>query len=159
MPCIRTKCFGEMEYSTDAVYRFPHGLPGFETECDFLFLEQPATHPLMFLQSIATPEVCFILLPVLAADPDYKLSLSEEDLALLHLPPGRQPGIGEDVLCAALVCATSEEPCGPTVNLLAPVVVNLEEQIGIQAIQTQTKYSHRHPLIPRESEQELVSCS
>jgi flagellar assembly factor FliW len=158
MPRIQTKYFGEMEYSGAAVYEFPHGLPGFESEHAFLFLEQPSTHPLMFMQSLFSPDVCFILLPVLAADPQYRLNLSDEDMDSLGLPPGGQPGIGEDVLCAVLVCAAAEGRTQPTVNLLAPVLVNLKQQIGIQAIQSQTQYSHRHPLIP-EVKEEPVPCS
>jgi flagellar assembly factor FliW len=159
MPRIQTKCFGEVEYSPDAVFEFPNGLPGFETEHAFVFLEQPANHPLMFMQSLSRPDVCFILLPVLAADPRYKLRVAEEDLAALHLPAGRQPRIGRDVLCAVLVCAADEERPDPTVNLLAPILVNLKRQIGIQAIQTQAGYSYRHPLVSQDRGQELLACS
>jgi len=159
MPRIQTKCFGEVDYSPDAVFRFPYGMPGFEAEHAFLFLEQPGTHPLIFMQSVCSPDVCFILLPVLAADPDYKLRLAEEDLAALHLPTGGQPRIGKDVLCGVLVCAGSEERPHPTANMLAPIVVNLKRQIGIQAIQTQAEYSYRHPLIAQDRSPELLACS
>lgn len=159
MPCIQTKCFGEVEYSPDEVFEFPNGMPGFENEHAFVFLEQSATYPLMFMQSICSPDICFILLPVLAADPHYKLRVAEEDLTALRLAAGRQPRIGKDVLCGVLVCAASEDRTGPTANLLAPILVNLKRQIGIQAIQTQTSYSYRHPLIPRNSQEEMLACS
>ena len=45
---------------------FPEGLPGFERERRFLPLEMPDQHPLVFLQSAATPALCFVTLPVLA---------------------------------------------------------------------------------------------
>ena len=159
MPRIQTKCFGEVEYSPDAVFEFPAGMPGFEGEHDFVFLERPGAYPLMFMQSVSSPEVCFILLPVLAADPNYRLSLAEEDLAALRLPAGRQPRIGKDVLCAVLVCAGGEERPDPTANLLAPILVNLKRQIGIQAIQTQSAYSYRYPLISQDRHVELAACS
>jgi flagellar assembly factor FliW len=159
MPRVQTKCFGEVDYSPDAVFEFPYGMPGFEAEHEFVFLERPATHPLMFMQSVSSPDVCFILLPVLAADPKYKLRLAEEDLAALRLSAGRQPRIGRDVLCAVLVCAGGEERPDPTANLLAPIVVNLKRQIGVQAIQTRTEYSYRYPLVPQGHHEELVACS
>lgn len=152
---IQTKCFGEMEYSPEAVFRFPNGMPGFEAEHAYVFLDQPATHPLMFMQSISSPDVCFMMLPVLAADPEYKLNLAEDEVAALGLPPGKQPQIGQDVLCAVLVCAAEEDRPVPTANLLAPVVVNIKRQVGIQAIQS--GYDHRYPLI-REERQELAPC-
>ncbi|MGP8243215.1 MAG: flagellar assembly protein FliW [Bryobacteraceae bacterium] len=159
MTPIHTKCFGEMSYSQDAVFEFPCGLPGFEDERLFVFLSQPATHPLMFMQSLAQSSVCFILLPILAADPSYQLSLSPEELEALQLPPGRQPRIGAEVLCAAMVSTGGENRPHPTVNLLSPIVLNLRERIGIQAIQTLSGYSHRHPLLALSPQPELAPCS
>ncbi|MGC9947718.1 MAG: flagellar assembly protein FliW [Bryobacteraceae bacterium] len=155
MPKIRTKCFQETDYADSSLFHFPSGLPGFDRERAFVFLSRPDSQPLLFMQSVLTPELCFVLLPVFAVAPQYRLVLDEEALADLHLPPESQPIIGEDILCAVIVCARgNQEP--PTVNLLAPVVVNLHDRIGIQAIQTQSGYSHRHPLAAKE---ELASCS
>ncbi|MGA1995010.1 MAG: flagellar assembly protein FliW [Bryobacteraceae bacterium] len=159
MTRIQTKCFGEMSYSQDAVFEFPNGLPGFEDERLFVFLSQPATHPLMFMQSLAQASVCFVLLPILAVDPNYQLSLPPEDLEALRLPAGRQPRIGTEVLCAAMVCTGGENRPHPTVNLLSPIVLNLRERIGIQAIQTLSGYSHRHSLLALNPQPELASCS
>ena len=156
MPSILTAYFGELDYTDTAVFQFPYGLPGFESERAFLFLQKPQTEPLMFLQSIRTPRLCFVLLPILVADPHYQVNLDAEDLAALHLPAGRQPRVGEEILCAAILRAGDSRQPAPTANLMAPVVVNLKEQIGIQAIQVDSPYSHQHPLTPGK---ELVSCS
>lgn len=159
MTRIQTKCFGEMSYSEDAVFEFPNGLPGFEDERLFVFLSQPATHPLMFMQSLAQSSLCFILLPILAADPNYQLTLSPEDLEALHLAPDRQPHIGTELLCAGMVCTGGENRPYPTVNLLSPIVLNLQKRIGIQAIQTLSGYSHRHPLVVPDRQPEAAPCS
>jgi flagellar assembly factor FliW len=108
----------------------------------------------MFMHSLSSPELSFILLPILVADPHYRLSLTEEDLAELRLPPGREPGIGNDILCGGLVSMAGEGP-GPTVNLLAPIVLNLKKRLGLQVMQTQSGYSHRYPLFAQE---ELLQC-
>jgi flagellar assembly factor FliW len=158
MPRIHTKCFGQVEYSSEAVFLFPNGMPGFESEHAFVFLERPAAHPFMFMQSVRSAKASFILLPVLAADPAYRLRLADEDLTALGFSAGRQPRIGKDVLCAVLVCAAGEERPDPTINLLAPIVVNLKRRIGVQAIQTQSGYSYRQPLIPPERQEELAAC-
>ena len=155
MPSIRTKCFQQVDYMDSSLYQFPCGLPGFEQERTFVFLNRPGSQPLMFMQSIQTPELCFFLLPVFTVDPDYQLSLDEEALAQLQLPPASQPKIGADILCAVIVCARGNQEA-PTVNLLAPVVVNLRDRVGMQIIQTQSGYSHRHPLVPME---EMAPCS
>jgi flagellar assembly factor FliW len=155
MPQIQTAYFGELDYNDGTVFHFPYGLPGFEHERAFVFLQQPHTQPLLFLQSLGPSHLCFILLPILVVDANYKVNLDAEDLAALHLAPGRQPRIGEDILCAAIVNAGDGEQ-GPTANLMAPVVVNLKAQIGMQAIQADSGYSHRQPILASE---ELAPCS
>jgi flagellar assembly factor FliW len=146
MPQIRTAYFGELDYADGTVFHFPYGLPGFDHEHAFLFLKQPHTEPLLFLQSLGNSRLCFILLPILVVDPNYAVNLDAEDLAALHLAPGHQPKIGEDILCAAIVTTGSAEQGEPTANLMAPVVVNLREQIGMQVIQADSPYSYRQPI-------------
>lgn len=153
MPLLITKKLGEVEYTDDSVFRFPAGLPGFEDQQSFVFLRKPDTEPLIFMQSMSEPELCFILLPILVADPDYRLGVSAEDAEELGLPSDRQPIIGKDVLCGALVCAA--ENVTPTVNLMAPIVVNFKDRIGRQIIRSESGYSHQVPLVAREP----VPCS
>ena len=154
MPIVRTAYFGELDYSDGTVFHFPGGLPGFERERAFLFLKRPHTEPLLFLQSLGTPHLCFILLPILVVDANYKVSLDADDLAALQLASGRQPRIGEDILCAAIVRTGGGEE--PTANLMAPVVVNLKAQIGMQVVHTGSPYSHRHPI---PASKEAAPCS
>jgi len=146
MPQICTAYFGLLDYTEDTVFHFPYGLPGFEHEHAFLFLKRPHTEPLLFLQSLGNPRLCFILLPILAVDSNYSLDFDAEDLTVLRLNPCREPRIGEDILCAAIVTPGSGSDGEPTANLMAPVVVNLKEQIGMQIIRTDSRYSHRHPI-------------
>src|SRR5205823_12751380 len=112
--------------------------PGFEQERRFVFVDQTSTKPLVFMQSMRQPHLCFLALPVQVICPDYRLSLSAEDLHLLDFPAEPQPGIGSDVLCLALLSLADHQPA--TANLLSPVVVNLRTRIAVQAIQMDTKY-------------------
>lgn len=145
MPSLETQHFGLIAYQAGELIEFPAGLPGFEQQRSFLAIEQPETRPLVFLQSVAEPALCFLALPVLAIDPGYRLSIASEDLGVLGLPGERQPSIGAEVLCLAIIAVA--EGRSPTANLLAPVVVNLESRRAMQAIQTESGYSHQTPLI------------
>jgi len=152
MPLIGTKYFGPAECAPDLVFQFPLGLPGFEQEREFVFLDRPETHPLLYMQSVSNPGLCFILLPILAADPHYRLTWLAEDKATLQLDPAKEPEIGKDILCAGVLCAADESRPAPTVNLLAPIVLNLHNRTGMQVIQSESGYSHRHPLfVPQEA--------
>jgi flagellar assembly factor FliW len=148
MLSTETRHFGVIQFNDESVFDFLEGLPGFEDERQFVLLEQPGARPLVFLQSLSTAGLCFITVPVKVAKSDYELSLPPEELASLDLDPGRQPEIGSDVLCLAIVSLQENRP--PTVNLLSPVVINIRARRGIQAIQADSIYSHRHPLLPQE---------
>jgi flagellar assembly factor FliW len=104
--------------------------------------------PLVYLQSLEDPALCFITMPILAADPCYKLRVNGEDLEQLGLSQSRQPRIGEDVLCLTVV---SVRETGPTANLLAPIVVNLRNRKAVQAVSPESDYSHQHTLMPEEA--------
>src|SRR5262245_23254836 len=142
MPTIQTTFFGFLNHKPNSVYEFPDGIPGFEDEKQFVFIDQPSTKPLVFMQSVAHSEVCFLGLPIRTIEPNYRLHVSTEDLLSLSLPPDRQPEIGAEVLCLALISVSEGQP--PTANLLAPIIVNLAGRRGVQAIQVDTDYSHQH---------------
>lgn len=144
MPEFTTTYFNRIEYREQDVLEFPAGLPGFEQERAFLPVELPGARPLILFQSLTTPGLCFMTLPVLTVDPSYRLSLSPEDLSILGFAEDRQPRIGSDVLCVAIVTVSEREP--PTVNLLAPLVISLTTHAGVQAIQAESGYSHQHEL-------------
>ena len=148
MPSVQTRFFGELEYQSKSLFRFPSGLPGFEDHRDFVFLKKPGLEPLMFLQSAETHSLCFILLPIRAIDENFKLELTCDEIGEIGLTSERPPVIGEDILCAAMIC--TGEGSAPTANLMAPVVVNLHNNIGIQVIHPEAHYSHRHPLLPAD---------
>jgi|YNPBryBLVA2012_1023415.scaffolds.fasta_scaffold00286_11 flagellar assembly factor FliW len=151
-----TRHFGTIEYDPEAVFQFPAGLPGFEDQRRFLPLQQPNVEPIVFLQSLDRPDLCFITLPVQTIEPGYRLSISAEDLRLLGLPEDRQPEMGKQVLCLAIVAVAEGRP--PTANLLAPVVLNLENRRAVQAILSDSPYSHRHPL-PAGGQEDPVCSS
>jgi flagellar assembly factor FliW len=154
MPKLATVYFNELEYCEDAVFEFPGGIPGFESQTEFLFIEQPHTHPLVYMQSLKNSGLCFLALPVFTVDPGYRLALSADEASALGLTPGETPEIGKQIGCMVLI--TLCENADPTVNLMSPVVLNLKTRKGIQAIQAASEYSLRHPL---SLEKEAVSCS
>jgi flagellar assembly factor FliW len=144
MPTLTTRYFDQMEYSGDAPFQFAAGIPGFEEHTAFLFIQQPQTKPLVFMQSLRDPSVCFVQLPATVVDPDYRLELSAEEAIALGLPEAETPQDRPELL--SLVLLTFVENADPVVNLMSPIVLNLRTRRGIQAIQLGSNYSFRHPL-------------
>jgi flagellar assembly factor FliW len=145
---LSSRNFGPVEYQEESVFEFPAGLPGFEEERRFVPIEHAASRPIVFLQSLNRPSLCFITLPVLVVQRDFRLAISAEDLRTLELAEKRQPAIGAEVLCLTVLSVAEGKL--PTANLLAPVVVNLKTRRGLQAIQTDSSYSHQHPVLAAE---------
>ena len=148
MPVLQTTIFGNIFFAPESVFEFPRGLPGFEERRRFVPVQNPQTAPILFLQSLEEPSLCFVTLPVLVVDPQYRLQLMEPDLEILGWPADRQPRIGEDVLCLAVL---SFQKSGTTANLLAPVVVGLNNHKAVQAVAPESDYSHQHALFPQEA--------
>jgi len=148
MPVMQTKNFGTIAYEPDSELEFPCGLPGFDSRKRFVAVRLVESDPLVYLQSLEDPDLCFVTMPVLAVDPRYRLKVTDEDLGQLGLPPARPPRIGEDVCCLTVL---SIRETGPTANLLAPVVINLKTRRAVQAIQPGSDYSHQHELMPEEA--------
>src|SRR5947209_7785558 len=140
MPVMQTKNFGPINYQPDSELEFPRGLPGFDDRRRFVAVRFVESDPLVYLQSLEDPELCFITMPVLAVDPKYKLKVNSDDLGYIGLAPVRQPKIGEDVFCLTVLSMRED---GPTANLLAPIVINLKTRLAVQAIAPESGYSHQ----------------
>jgi flagellar assembly factor FliW len=114
---------------------FPLGIPAFETHRRFRLIDRD---PLLFLESESNPELSFLLLPVVLIDPEYRLALSPEDRETIAASEA------SDLLCLAVITAGEDLP--PTANLLAPVVVNTENGRAVQAVRSDSVYSHKQAL-------------
>jgi flagellar assembly factor FliW len=143
MPWLHTAHFGALEYTPASTLKFGEGLPGFESEHSFLLVERPAHHPLVFLQSVTSPELCFPALPIQVIERGYQPQLGDSDVELLGFP--KQPCIGEDAVILVLIAMHEQDP---TANLLAPIVINLRTRAAAQCIDPDMRYSHRYPLLP-----------
>jgi flagellar assembly factor FliW len=138
--------------SADVVLYFPQGLPGFENRQRFIVNEPPSLTPFVCLRSVESPELCLWAAPVHVLDPGYWLEISPEDLAVLGWTkksapvdgPVDGPVHGKDVLCLAIVCRSQAGFF--TANLLAPVVINVKTRMAVQAVRSDNRYSHRHPI-------------
>ena len=143
MPHVPTRDFGTVDYEPSAELYFPRGLPGFEGHNRFVLMEHEQQAPIVFLQSITTPELCFLTVSVWAVDPGYQVGIADDDLETLGL--NRQPQPADDFLCLSILAAKDDGTF--TANLLAPVIVNRDTRVGLQAIRADARYSHCHPVL------------
>jgi flagellar assembly factor FliW len=152
MPAYKTLSFGLIWSDPGSEIEFPDGLPGFEERHRFAAVTFPESAPVIFLQSLEDPGLCFVTLPVTVAHPLYRLRVDPKDLERLGFPVHRQPRLGAEALALAIL---SIRETGVTANLLAPVVVNLSTGKAIQAVAWNSGYSHQHAI----TSQEVPACS
>lgn len=144
MPRCHTKEFGELEFDEAAVVHFAAGLPAFDQEKRFLLIERSETAPVVFLQSLTTPHLLFLALPVRFVDPTFRLKLADDERAALGLPDDAALSEGEDLVSLALL--TIRPGSAVTANLLAPVVIAARSRRALQVVQPDSGYRVDHQL-------------
>jgi flagellar assembly factor FliW len=150
MPKVLSRNFGAVEFAPEEQFVFPKGLPGFPCETAFVPVEIPEQLPLVYLQSLQTPDLCFVALPINCLVQDFRLSANAEDLAVVDL--GHDVSRGSGMLCLAFLCVGEDGTA--TANLRAPVIVNLQNRRGVQAIQNEDRYPIRFMIGTREEGRE-----
>ena len=136
---IQTRYFGEVEYSEEEVLHFPAGLFGFEEETGFLLIPFEENSALYSLQSVATPQLSFILLHPFSLAPDYAPVLQAEELRTLGVQKS------EDLYYYVL-CAMRRPVSSSTVNMRCPIAVNPDSREAVQVILEEGPWNMRHPL-------------
>lgn len=146
---IDTKYFGEVQINTEKIIRFSTGIPGFSDEEKFVLLNLPGDSVFQTLQSIKTPELAFIVVDPYIFYKDYEFRLDKNLIESLNIKQI------EDVLILAIV--TIKDPFQEsTLNLKAPLVINVNQNNGKQYVLQTDKYPVRAPLIPTSQNEALV---
>jgi flagellar assembly factor FliW len=151
MPSANTEQFGVIEYAEESTISFPRGLPGFEQCRQFVMLDAPGLAPLVHLQSLEIPGLCFLALPVRSIDGDYQTALTAEDCEVLGLDTGER-----STLDLAMLAVAADGRL--TANLMAPIVIHLSNGHAVQAVRADARYSHQHVLADAETISEESSC-
>lgn len=137
---ITTKFLGEIEIGEQDILTFEHGLLGLENEKKFVLLPIDADLPLAILQSVDNVEIGFVVAYPFAFKKDYSFDISEDDREQLQI------GKEEDVLTYAIV-TMKETFQESTINLLAPLIINLDKKYGKQIVlQDNKSYPLRYPM-------------
>jgi flagellar assembly factor FliW len=141
---IATKFLGEVEIVEQDILTFEHGLLGLEEEREFVLLPIDADLPLALLQSVQHVEIGFVVAYPFAFKKDYSFDISEEDREQLQIDKQ------EDVLTYAIV-TMKETFQESTINLLAPVILNIDKKLGKQIVLQDNKaFPLRYPMMPLE---------
>ena len=141
---INTLRFGELEIEEQDVIRFADGIPAFEDEHEFVVLPYEEGTPYMFLQSLITPELAFLMTDPFVFFPEYSFELDDENMDRLDIKSM------DDVLVCTLISVPRSGVADMTTNLLAPVVINRHTMQARQIVLEKTQYTTKHRLFPEK---------
>ncbi len=140
--------FGPIEVEDEKVIHFPEGIPAFEQEHEFVIIPYDEESPYVFLQSLKTPDLAFLMTMPFIFFPDYEFELDDENQQKLGLE--RQ----EDMLLYVLLTIPQGRVQDMTANLVAPLVINVANQQGRQLVLEHSPYQTKHRLFPTDKTKE-----
>lgn len=140
---IQTRKFGEIEIDENKALSMPEGLPGFSGFERFVLLEDPKTAPFCWLQSLEEPNLALAMMDPFLFKPDYKM-----DLEGFIASKGWDDVDTKDLLVYVVINISKGENGNKiTANLIGPIIINLKNNEAIQAVISNSSYSHQHKVL------------
>ena len=143
---ILTRDFGKVNIDEDKIIEFPDGIPGFKDEQEFVLLPLDEDSLFVIMQSVNTPELAFITIEPRNIIKDYEFVISEKTEELLQIE-----GI-EDIILLNIV-NIKDKLQDMTINLAAPLVININKNLGKQIILDDSKYPVKFKLENQEAKE------
>lgn len=113
--------------SDKVIFNFPDGIPAFENSHRFIIILNEKIKPFVYLKSLDTDDLGFVCIDPFLIYPEYSINIPGKDTSVLTL---KDPG-------AALVLSmvtVEKDPKDTTANMLAPIVINMDNFTGRQVI-------------------------
>ncbi len=130
---------GDFELEDNEIITFPNGIPGFEHLKKFAVISLEETKPIFWLVSLEDETIALPIIDPWLIKEDYEIELSEDELKILNV---EDPS---DIVIWCVVTIPFGKPQEATVNLRAPIIINLKSGIGMQVILE--NYDLKHPIM------------
>lgn len=147
MKKVNTLRFGEIEVEEEKVVHFEDGIPAFEDEHEFLIIPYDDESPYVFLQSLTTPDLAFLMTMPFVFFPEYEFELDDDSQNKLGIKSQ------EDMLIYTLLTIPDGKVVDMTANLMAPVVLNQNTMQARQIVLDKSRYTTKHRLFPKDKEE------
>ena len=136
---IQTSHFGEVEIDDSKILTFEKGLPGLPDDKRFTLLSVEDCKPINWLQSLDHMEISLPVVDPYIINPEYSFEISKDDVEALSIKKIKDVY----VLCILVIPRSMKVM---TINLAAPIIVNVRNSKGCQIILDDRKYSVRTPI-------------
>lgn len=137
---LNTKNFGEIEIDESKLVVFDETIPGFPNSKRYAFLfDEDENSPFCWMQSVDEGDVSFALLNPVEVLPKYNPKVTATELAILG-------DVDMSAISVYNILVVPQKIEDITVNLKAPIVINLNNKKAVQIILSDERYKVRHNL-------------
>lgn len=141
---INTTRFGEIEVAESSIFEFINPILGYEEEKQFVIVEHREGTNFKWLQSVKTPDLAFVVTVAGLFGIDYSFELPDVNQEELGIEKA------EEIIALNIVVIPHENPRKSTVNLLAPLILNITNHKAGQIILSGTNFTVDYPLFEKE---------
>ena len=140
---VNTARFGEIDVADERIFEFVLPIIGFNELKKFVILDINKDSFFKWLQSVEDPELAFPIVSVFSMNEDYALDIPDTVVDALKIQDV------ESVLVMNIASIPQDNPQGTTLNLLAPLVFNVNTQLAGQVILSGSGYDVSFPLFKK----------
>ena len=141
---INTVRFGEVDIDENRIFDFVMPVIGFNELTKFVILEPNEGTLFKWLQSTEDPSLAFPIISVASLDYDYSVDLSDNVINVLEIS---NP---DSLLVMNITSIPQDNPRGTTINLLAPLIFNLDNQKAGQIVLSGSGYDISYPMFKKD---------
>ena len=142
---INTIRFGEIEIEEDRIFNFVLPIIGFNELSRFVLLDLNKDNFFKWLQAVDDPALAFPVVSIFGLNLDYSIDLPDNVVEILKIQKV------ESLLVMNIASIPQDDPQGTTINLLAPLIFNLDEQLAGQVVLSGSGYDISFPLFKKNS--------
>ncbi len=140
---INTVRFGEIEIDEKRIFDFKLPIIGFNELSKFVLLDLNKDKFFKWLQSVEDPGLAFPVVSVFSLNLEYSVDLPDNVIDILKI------NNVESILVMNIASIPQDDPQGTTINLLAPLIFNLDTQTAGQIILSGSGYDISFPLFKK----------
>ena len=137
---FNTVRFGEIDIDENRIFEFVLPIIGFDTLKKFVILEPGKETLFKWLQSVDDPTLAFPIISVSTLNIDYSIDLPDNVVDMLEVTSV------ESLLVMNITSIPQDDPKGTTINLLAPLIFNVDTQKAGQIVLSGSGYDISYPM-------------
>jgi flagellar assembly factor FliW len=139
---VKTRNFGSINVRSDQIIYLEPGLLGFTQYHRYLLIEHNREAPFLWLQCLDNPDLAFVVIDPRVLLSDYQPGPVAQVMRELEVERH------EDFKILVILTIPPGKPQEMTANLMGPVVINLKTRQGKQLVLEDSRYNHKHRVLP-----------